>query len=472
MAKVLAFKRTTSEVVTVDTVNNTVAVLGAAIPNVDTGTDFPHRSQNLLTVYRGDPYFLYRFVTGEIRLARYDGVAWADVAGFTALTVAAGVLKPLCLQVVNDRLVAIATNSDSGTGDDKVLARRSAQNDGTVWDPAIEQVFATQPTTTNGGSSVIWRDAVFFATYEGIGWYIPSTDMLSASFDQGDDAANSGDGVTVGDFAFWNNDLYFVRAGGAPTLYHLDSAWSPTAPSAAPAWEKEPIQGTPGVSSVNIGPDSITWCMFVNKSDELCIFYSGVIGSKAVKATTGTFPEFTDITVSTFPESIRTTPNIGFTISVDDRRRVNELQSFLLWEPAEATSKLARWSGSGQIDLRTTFSATQFMPPNDRWGFGRTFTNLQPTCHIRSVNQVFPGRMQLDYTVRDIGSKPVDIFGEYSTDGDQWFPMTQGDGDDGAEALATSPSGTNYFFYWDAFIDLDGDFNFMNMRIVARIAGV
>jgi hypothetical protein len=80
--------------------------------------------------------------------------------------------------------------------------------------------------------------------------------------------------------------------------------------------------------------------------------------------------------------------------------------------------------------------------------------------------------MQLDYTVRDIGSKPVDIFGEYSIDGDEWLPMTQGDGDDGNEQLATSPVGTQYSFFWDAFIDLDGDFDFMNMRIVARIAGV
>lgn len=472
MAKVLSFKRATREVVTVDTVNNTVSVLGAAIPLVDTTIAFPHRSQNLITIYRGDPYFLYRHITNEIRLTRYNGIAWGDVAGFSPLTTATGVIKPLCLQVVNDRLAVVVTISSTGTGNDGVVAVRSDPDDGDVWDAPVTQVFATQPGVTDGGASVLWRDGVFFGTSQGIGYYIPSSDALSPVFDTGDDSLLTGDGVTVGDFAFWNNDLYVVMAGGAPSLYRLDTSWNPTTPTVAPAWNNEPIQGAPGVSGVNIGPDSITWCLFVNKIDELCLFYSGDIGTKAVKATVDSFPEFTDITTDIFPASIRENANLGFALSVDDRRAVNELQSFLIWEPSEASSKLARWDGVSLLDLRTTFTATQFMPSNDRYGFGRIFTNLQPTCHIREVIQVFPGRMQVDYTVRDVGSKPVDIFGEYSTDGDVWKPMTQGDDDDGNEQLTTSPTGTNHFFFWDAFIDLDGDFDFMNMRIVARIAGV
>jgi hypothetical protein len=474
MAKVLAFKRATSEVVTVDTVNNTVSVLGASIPNVDTTTDFPHRTQNLLAVYRGDPYFIYRHrFANEVRLARYDGIAWADVPGFTALAPVAGKIKRLCLKVVNSHLCVLAVEDQSGTGDDGVYAVRSDSNDGDTWSvAAAKRDFVTQPTASSGGASIVWRDGIFFSTYDGVGWYIPSTNILSPVFDQADDASMIGDELTVGDFTFWNNDLYAVKAGGAPTLYRLDTNWNPTAPPAAPAWEKETIQSAPGVAAVNVGPDSYTWCLFTNRNDELCLIYSGTIGTKLIKATVDSFPEFIDLTDTVLPESIRTNANLGFTLSVDDRRRTNELQSFLIWEPAEASTKLARWDGSSFLDLRTTFSTTQFMSPNDRFGFAQTFTNLQPTCHVRDVNQVFPGRMQLDYTVRDIGSKPVDIFGEYSIDGDEWLPMTQGDGDDGNEQLATSPVGTQYSFFWDAFIDLDGDFDFMNMRIVARIAGV
>lgn len=473
MAKVLAFRRATSEVVTVDTVNNTIAVLGTAIPNVDTTSAFPNRSQNLFAVYKGDPYFVYRQpFANEVRLARYDGIAWADVVGFTPLAPVTGVINPLCVKVVNDRLAVLAIESASGAGDDGVIAVRSDQNDGDVWDTPKTQAFALQPTASVGGSSIVWRDGIFFATLEGVGHFIPSSNSLSPIFDQAVDSSLLGAELTIGDFTFWNNDLYAVKAGGAPTLYRLDTSWNPTSPPAAPAWSKETIQSVPGVAGVNVGPDSYTWCLFVNRLDELCIFYSGTIGTKLVKSSVEQFPAFTDLSETVLPESIRTNANLGFVLSVDDRRSSNELQSFLIWEPAEATTKLARWDGSGFLDLRASFSSTQLMQPNDRYGFAQTFTNLQPTCHMTGSNQVFPGRMQLDYTVRDIGSKPVDVFGEYSTDGDTWFPMTQGDGDSGNEQLATSPTGLAYSFFWDAFIDLDGDFDFMNMRIVARIAGV
>ena len=61
---------------------------------------------------------------------------------------------------------------------------------------------------------------------------------------------------------------------------------------------------------------------------------------------------------------------------------------------------------------------------------------------------------------------------EFSIDGDNWSLMSQGDGDSGVETLASLPVGVPYFFHWDAFIDLDGNFPFMNMRVVARISGV
>ena len=50
--------------------------------------------------------------------------------------------------------------------------------------------------------------------------------------------------------------------------------------------------------------------------------------------------------------------------------------------------------------------------------------------------------------------------------------MTEGDGDTGITGLAATPAGIPYFFNWDAFTDLDGDFNNMELRIVPRISGV
>lgn len=469
MAKVLAFQRTTSSVVTIDTVNNTVSVLGAAIPDVEPTNLFPLRSQNLLTIYKGDPYFLYLHDTNEIRMVVFQSGTWSAAPGFTAVLPPAGVILPVGLQVVNDILVAVMFQGGT-TGFDGILVRRTT--DGVTWDATQTLATPTQPTTSDGGHTVVWRDAVWFATAAGLGYYLPATDTLTADYDIGDDSLLFGDEVTAGNFAFWNNDLYFCRADSSPRIYRLASDWTSAAPTAAPAWTRQLLTGLEGVAGVNVGPDSGTFCMFVNRLDELCLFYSGTIGTKLAKTTAAEFPAFTDITVSILPESLRLSTNIGVALSVDDRRSVNELQTLLLWVPGEGATKITRWDGATAIDIRTTLTGVQVMAPNARFGSLRTFTNLQPTAHITAVSQVFPGRQQLNYTVRDSGSKPVDVFGEYSIDGDVWSAMTQGDGDSGGTQLATSPTGTPYTFFWDAFVDLDGDFAFMNMRIVARIAGV
>lgn len=82
----------------------------------------------------------------------------------------------------------------------------------------------------------------------------------------------------------------------------------------------------------------------------------------------------------------------------------------------------------------------------------------------------FPGRAVLIYELRDTLSRNMDVFGEYSLVGDKWLPMTQGSGDSGSEALASSIPGTLQSFYWDAFSDLDGNTNNLWLRIVPRIS--
>ena len=128
MAKFLAYKRSAQQVVTVDTINAVVADLGNAITGADTSNAFPNRSENMVCECRGDYYLLYRTTTNEVHLSRFDiGTAtWADVAGFPAMTSGTGILTPLCLQVIKDRLIAIAELSVSAASDG-VLVRRSVR---------------------------------------------------------------------------------------------------------------------------------------------------------------------------------------------------------------------------------------------------------------------------------------------------------------------------------------------------------
>ncbi len=470
MAKALAFKRSTSEIVTVDTINNRVSVLGSALANVETTSAFPGRSENLVAVYRGDPYFLYLHNTNEIRLAAFTGGAWADVAGFTAVVSAGGDMKPIGLHVVQDYLVAIMAEADAGAGLDRVIARTS--QDGVVWNAVVTKTFTGTPVTNDGGHTIAWRNAVFVGTAEGVAYFDPINNVWSTAFDSGDDAALTGSTIPVGNFCFWNNALYFVKPDMVPTIYQLDSEFDTTSPPASPMWTNQLPTGIPGLGTVTVGPDTGTFLLFVNKLDKLCLLYSAQLGTKLIEVDAASFPIFDDVTDDYLPSALKTSANLGFALYVDDRRRVNELQSFLIRFPSAGDTQLASWNGVDEFTVRTTFSSVELMPPDDRFGELRTYTALQPTAAIDAVSAPFPGRVQLDYTVRDSGSRPIDVFGEYSVDGDAWSPMTQGDGDDGSEQLASSPAGTSYTFYWDAFSDLDGNFDHMHMRIVARISGV
>ena len=467
MAKALAFRRDTSKVVTIDTINNVVADVGIAIPGASTTSAFPLRTRNNVAIYQGDPYLLYVHTANEVRLAVYQSGAWSDVAAAT-VTTGSGTLVPAGLEVVQDYLVLSAWRQNS-TGVDGLLVRRSAN--GVAWDAAVPLAAPTQPTVSEGCASIAWRQVVWYATASGIAYYNPITNTIAPSFDDGDDGNLDGQEVTVGSFAFWNNDLYILKPGSALSLYQLDSSWQPTAPVTPPAWTKLSATGIPSLGSLTIVADTPPALLFVSKTDELCILYSAALGSKLVKTNAAAFPvfTFTDVTTSLLPSAVQSISDGGFTLYMDDRRRVNEVQNILIH--SGSATQLATWDGVSEIDVRTTF-VHRVMPPDERFGALRTFTNLQPTTSITGVAQPWDGRVVIDYDVRDASSRPVDIFGEYSIDGDEWLPMTQGDGDDGNEQLATTPAGNSYEFYWDAWVDLTGTYPNMNTRIVSRISGV
>lgn len=472
MAKALAYDRANQQAVVVDTINNAVANLGAVFASAETTNLFPGRSKNLIAVYGGDPHFLYLDNVGDIRLSKWDGSTWANVAGFTAISTASGALTPLALLVEQNYLVAVAYLSNS-TGADGTIVRRSA--DGVTWDAPQTLLAAVQPTPSVGGHAISWRNAVFFATGAGIGYYRPLTNTLAPIFDPGDDAGLNGSDMEVGCFASWNGDLFFAKHGTVPVLYRMDPAWDPTSPVVPPAWTNVSATGIVTAGVVTVTADSGQLLLFVNLLDELCMLYSGQLGTKLLKMSSSEYPQFTtpefqDITSTYLPEGIIVRTDVGFSLFVDDRRRASERQSFLLRDAGDVV--LMTWDSSTQFDVRTTFSSTDLMLPDDRFGALRIYTALQPTCAIDSTSAPWPGRVVLNYTVRDSLSRKVDIFGEYSVDGDEWLPMSQGDGDSGDEQLSTTPAGLSYVFYWDAFRDLDGVVNFVYQRVVARLSGV
>ena len=483
MAKFLAYKRADRQVVTVNTIDVAVETLGGIIASADTLNDFPNRSENLVTEYRGDYYMLYRTTTNEVRLALLDLGAgiWNDVVGFTTVTTGSGTLVPHCLQVVRDRLVAIWTLSNS-VGIDGVSVRRSAADDGATWSPTVTQNFATQPTESRAGPSVVWRNAVFFTTAEGIGYYDPATDTISATYDSGDDAAITGEVANFGSFTFFGGDLYYVlpttNPAGTPSLYKLDKSWSTTVPLAVPAWTNTLVV-IPATGNIVVNNDTGNYALFVNRAGVMSLLYSGNIGSKLISiAVDGATFTVTDLTDTQMPIVLSGEPNLGFSTYIDDRRRTNESHTVIVrFRPAIPQSILLySWDGLSVMSqtgiLDDGGSGLDLMVPDAERGDFRTFTNNQPSCYIDDVTQPFPGRVRIDYTVRDASSRLVDVIPEYSLDGQTWSEMTQGDGDSGKEDLTTIPAGSSYFFNWDAFVDLDGDFDNVDIRVVARISGV
>ncbi len=480
MAKFLAFSRSARQVVTVDTINGVVANLGNALGLADASTAAPNRAENLVAVFQGDPYCLYRSTANEIRLARYDfgTTLWADVAGFTAITTASGLLTTQSLHVVQNRLVCTYTVRSSA-GIDSFSARRSAAADGDTWSAPVTTIFATQPTGSIAGPSVVYHNAVWFSTALGLCYYDPAGDTFGA-LDTGSDSLITGAKVNYGAFTFYNRDLYYVLATdnpvGAPLLYKLSQTWSVAAPT--PVFTKVSVI-IPATGAVTLGNDSGNYALFVNNADQISLLYSGGSGSKLVTIEeSGAGYLITDVTQTMLPDVFSAEPDLGFSVYMDDRRRSNEKQTIIIrYRPAIPVSViLASWDGVTAIEQTATLDnggagLDMSMPDEERSDF-RTFTDNQPSAFIDTYSQPFPGRVRVDYTIRDQSSRPMDMTMEYSIDTQTWNLMTQGDSDDGITSLASTPAGSSYFFHWDAWTDLDGDNDHVSVRVVARISGV
>ena len=477
MAKLLAYKRATQQVVTLDTVQPAITVVGTSLPLADITSALPGRSQNLVSTFLGDPYLLYRTTLNEIRLAKYVAGVWTNSVGFGVVTTGSGALTPIGLVVVQDVLVALYALSGSA-GIDGLIAKQST--DGATWSLPVSLLnpLLYQPGTTNGGHVMSWRNAVWITGVAGIAYYDPVGDVFGAAFDTGSDADIADQKVTFGAFASYSDDLYYLlpttSALQTPKLYKLDSAWSVAIPVAVPAWTKV-VVSIASAGPLFVGPDNGVYSLFTNKAGALTAWFSGNNETKVVTfVSTTTGLTASDVTTATLDLTVRSLVNAGWSLMSDDRRRTNERQTIVCRDIAASPQKIhvLTWDGASPATLDETFASLDLILTNDERGDFRIFTDLLPGAFITAFTQPFPGRVQLNYTVRDSLSRPVDVFGEYSLDKQTWLPMTQGDGDSGATALVSTPVGSPYFYYWDAFQDIDGNLESCDVRIVVRISGV
>lgn len=540
MAKAFAIKRSTAQPIVIDTTTVGSTALGGTIPGMQTTSLFPGRCCNESTVFAGDPYLLVVSAVGNIEIHRFVAGAWSLVGG--PFTPAVGhVLKPLCLHVVNDTIVALWSD-EAGAGDGIGV---SVSTNGTAWSAAYTQ--SATIGTSSGGHSIVYRGTIWFTTAIGLwcfaplarfitlggilgtyqvgetvtgsstgttavvrsfnspilrvdtvvgtgftvldtitgatsgatGTYLSDTRFVNAAPDQGNDVGLTG--VTgpsnlIGSFASWDGLLHFVQpktAVGATKIYRLSQSWEATGNVPSPQWTAISFSGIVDAGFATVSDDSGMWSLFNNKADELSLFYSGSGSTKLTKTSSRSLPlVFTDVTNSLLPSSISTKTNLGITLYADDRRRASVLHNLLIKDFSGASLIIATWDGVGSVLVTGSLTGTDFILPVSRSGEELTFTNLQPTAQITAVSQPFPGRIRIDYKVRASPSRTVDVLPEYSLDGDQYFPMTEGDGDSGSTSLPAAPGGTPYFFNWDAFADLDGDLSNVLLRVLARISGV
>jgi len=544
MANVLAFRRSTSQPSTINTVSGVVANVGTALTGTQTTSSFPARCVNLETTFDGNTYALKLTALNTIQIHKYDGTTWSLVAGPFAPPALHSFI-PLCIHVVNNVIVALWT--DVAAAGDGIRGARSF--DGTVWTALTN---GTTPVFSSlGGHSVVYRSAIWFATAAGLWAIAPlhrtitlaappgtpfvvgelitgglsnttaivratsgatlkvdtivggtgeftigetligatsgvhlelvtvSTLYVNSAPDTGNDAGLTG--VTgpsnlIGCFASWDGSLYFLQpktTAGATKIYSLNSSWSTIANLPAPQWTNTAYTGVPDVGFASVTNDGGMSSLFVNKLDRLCILFSGATSTKLAVATSKALPlQFTDVTTSILSSGLAAKANLGINLYDDDRRRANNLQWLLIRDLATASTYICPWDGTSTINIAFTVSGVDYMLPASRHGEEATFTNLSPSVRITSVSQPFPGRVRIDYKVRCSPAHPVDVTGEYTIDGDIFFPMSEGDGDSGSAGLTTSPSGNNYFFHWDAWVELTGDLENVGVRILARISGL
>jgi len=478
MAQLLAYDRPNQQPTLLDTINVATATLGGTVAAAETTNAFPNRTKNIVSTYLGDAYLLYLQAGGDVELAGYNGATWPDVAGFFTVSPTTGGVVPGALHVHEDRLFAFVL--DDGAANERIFAVRSDPNDGTTWAFASTFVFGVAVTAPLG-HSIRWRNAIWFATSNGLVYYIPSTNTWG-TIDTGDDTLLTGDKVCQGMFASEGGNLYFIMPNDTlvttPQLYQLDPAWDLTAPPASPAWSNAGVL-FPTAGAITPGPDNGTYALFRNKVGVLTAWYSGNVATKVVQIQDlGSGLQATDVSTTVLPSGFSSQLDTGWSVFVDDRRRTNEQFTILGRDVTAIPNSIVvfSWDGSSQATLLGRLDAggggLDLLLPDEERGDFRLWTDVQPTCHIRSTAPEFPGRTRINYTIRDQLSRPIDISGEYSVDSQTWFPMSQGDGDDGSSQLASTSGGNDYFFFWDSYNDLAGDLDRVDIRMIARLAGV
>jgi len=332
------------------------------------------------------------------------------------------------------------------------------------------------------GPAFVVTDIVTGVQSGAVGTITAITIFTSASLDTGDDlglTGATGASNLLGCFTNWDGVLFFLQpktANGPTKIYKLSPLWTIGTVAVTPQWTNTAYTGLPDPSFVTVANDAGSACLFANNNDALCVLFSGATGTKLARTTSKVAPlMFTDVTNSILPASLAVKTSLGIVLYDDDRRRTNNKQWLLIRDVAASSLYVCPWDGTNALTIAATLPGADYLLPASHAGEEVTYTNFAPSVRITAVSAPFPGRTRIDYKVRCNPAHPVDVFGEYTIDGTNFFPMTQGDGDSGSTNLATSPSGSpvgTYFFYWDAFVDLDGDFESMGVRIFARISGV
>jgi len=423
---------------------------------------------------------------GIVATTSFDGTTWAalDVAaaaigassggasivyrGAIWFTTAIGLwaYAPLARFITVGGIVGSYTVGETvtGSGSGTTAVVRSVN-------PPLLRVDTVVGTGFTGGDTITGLSSGATSTF------VSKTRFVNTAPDTGSDGdLGTGSANLIGSFASWDGTLHFVRPQTAfvsTKFYTLNNAWGAALGAAAPQWTIEPFSGIVAVGPATVAADSGPWALFVNRNDELCLFYSASGSTKLAKTALKTTPlVFTDLSNTLLPTNISTKTNLGITLYTDDRRRDNLLQSFMIRDLSGGTTIIAGWDGTGSVVEKGSIPGVDYLLPSSRLGQEATFTNLQPTIHITSVSEPFPGRLRIDYVVKADPSRTVGIIPEYSIDGDQYFPMTAGSDDSGTTDLPASPGGDPYFFNWDTFADLDGSYSDIPIRIVDRISGV
>mgnify|MGYP003658414197 CR=1 FL=1 len=217
MANFLAYDRTNSQVVTIDTISGTVANLGPALITMETTSIFSLRSAELLTIYLGDPYILTLRSDNTVIVHYFDGAAWLPrTATFPALN--GGTMKPIGLHIINDRLIAVFLE----TGGAAPIISYVDTTDGTTWSAVSSLAVPTM--VGEAGHSITWKNSILAATDQGVVVLEAGVGWLSVIY-TGSDNAGAGTGLqqlrsTLGCFARWQGGLYFMQPDTTlPKLY-------------------------------------------------------------------------------------------------------------------------------------------------------------------------------------------------------------------------------------------------------------